>query len=61
MKFTGLWTTLSVLFCMKHAHSWSSVLGGVVMLLLVLPCSNISRLKSPANMMVYLGCFSMIF
>ena len=46
---------------MKLAHSWSSVLGGVVVLLLVLPCRSISRLKSPANMMVYLGYFSMIF
>ena len=44
------------MLCMKWAHSWSSVLGGIIMLLLVLPFSNMSRLKSPASMVVWLGC-----
>ena len=60
MKFIGLLITLSLLLCMKQAHSWSYVLGGIILPLSVRPCSNMSRLKLSTSMVVWLGCCNVI-
>ena len=56
MSVVELLITLRPLFCVKRAYSWSFELGSVGMLLFVLPLSNMSRLKSPANIVWWLVC-----